>query len=471
MKKPLIYAGVTVGALAVGLSGFWFWGAGRVEAAVDAQAQALEAQGLSLRWAERSISGFPFRYVARLEQVTLADMGGDWSMTLPWTETAAPLFGGQVLRTTTAETGALTAATPDPALGPDPLVFALTLEGLTLDTPLVGAAGARVSASALAFSAEPSPLLREARVRLSDVAATLETFVAGGGKVDLRAAELTSALDVADGEGRSTFVASDVALSVTTEGGARIDIDSLAAGEGSASIDLRVGASRSEAPAGVASTGLATGRLAILDGRLTYFADGQDVRMGVALGPDLRGAARMARATAGLDVPVRPTPTPQAYTLRVGLDSLELEDTLWAALDPQGRLPHDPVGLNVEIGGQARVTDAVSAAALSSAPVRVETVEITRATLNGLGARVAADGMLTIIPGQPTPEGRLNVRAEGWAPVLQAVVELGFLGLSDASAIVAMSERLGRTDADEGVFESQIELREGQIWANGERVQ
>lgn len=470
MRKPLIYAAAAVGALAAGLSAAWFAGAGRVERAVDAQAAALAQRGLRLDWSERSVSGFPLRYVVRLEQATLADAAGAWSVALPWTETAAPLFGGQVLRTTVAPTGTLTAASPDPGFGHGPLAFALALEGLTVDTPLVGAASARIAATALGLAAEPSPALREARLRLSGVAATLETFVAGGGKLDLRAADLNSALDAAAGAGRSTLVASDLALSVATEGAAQVNLDALAAGEGAASLDLRVGASRSEGPAGVASTGVASGRIAVLGGRLSYFADGQDVRAGVALAPGLRGAARMARATAGLDIPVRPTPTPQAYTLRLDLDSLELEDALWAALDPAGRLPRDPVVLSIEIGGQARVTDTLDPTAIAAAPVQVETVEISRAALHGLGARVAADGLLTITPGQRTPEGRLNLRAEGWDPVLRAAVDLGLVGPADAAAIVAMSQRLGRADAGQGVFESRIELREGQIWANGERV-
>ena len=469
MTKPLIYGAAALVALGAGATGAWFWGAGRVGAAVDAQAQTLAAQGLRLTWAERSVSGFPFAYVVRLEDVTLADPAAGWSLTLPWTETAAPLLGGQVLRTTTAPTGALTG----PDLGGS-ATFALALDGLTLDTPLVGAASARIAADAIGLTATPTAELREARLRLGAVAGTLESFVGGGGKLDLRAGEMTAAFDVGGG-GRTAVVASDVAATATTDGGPRIDLDRLAAGEGSASVELRVGALRSEGAEGVASTGVASGRFGIVDGRLTYLADAQDVRIGVMLGRAGRGSARMARATAGLDVPVRPAPTPQAYTLQLGLDAVELEDALWVALDPAGRLPRDPMGLAVDVGGRARVTGAVSPGELSAAgvagtPVQVETVEITRAALHGLGARVAAQGALTIVPGSPTPDGRIDLRAEGWAPVLETAVALGVVSSADAATLLATAARLGRADAGEGVFESRIELRDGQIWANGERV-
>lgn len=468
MRRPLLIAGATLAALGAAWTAGWFWGAGRVAAAVDARAEALAAQGVRLGWSERAVGGFPFGYEVRLTAPTLAAADGGWRLALPWTATRAPLFGATHAATTLAAEGVLEAraATPE---GPAQVRLLLAQSGARVETPLAGPAALRLSAEALSLTLDGAQGgLHAARLALEDVTAALEGFADGGLRLDVAARSLFAATD--EDEGRSETVIDAPAIGATADRPAGLSLAGLAAGEGGATIELRFDAARTASAQGAAaSAGAGAVRLALGGGRLSYVLDVADPRADVALGGEAAGAARARRALATLDAPTAGSAAEQAYGATVALDGLTLDDALWRALDRQGRLARDPLSLRVELGGALSMGGAVIGPD-GRPDVAVRTVELTTLQAEGWGLSAEATGALTIPPGAPTPQGRVSLRARGWEPMLATLVEAGVVPPTLAAEALATAERLADPDAAPGEFRAEIALRDGAVWANGRRV-
>ena len=67
-KRFWLYAPyVLLAVAAVGWSGWWVYGRGRIAAGLDAAAASAQAAGGELSWRTRRIGGYPFRFDVTLE--------------------------------------------------------------------------------------------------------------------------------------------------------------------------------------------------------------------------------------------------------------------------------------------------------------------------------------------------------------------------------------------------------------------
>ncbi len=478
MKKALIWGAAVAALIAGGGYGLWRAGAAGLDAALDAEIAALAARGVQVSHGARALSGFPLRYVLTLEDVRAEAPADAWRATIPWTRSEARLFGGGVARTAFAPTAQVEITPPPEAgLGDAPIILAVASRDLVVETPLVGLDRVSLTAAALSMVHDATADVGAARVEALGLTGVMDRFATGAVKVEGAADRLTTQLDLdpaLGGGGPVESVTTALVFSAQGKGWRGLDLPGFLRGDGEAELWLSAGSVTTSGPDGAqGGSGPSSARLRVGAGRLSYASETADARYALTL-PQF-GAAPLSltatRAAVTLEAPLAPAAAAQAYVLDLTLDALAAPEALWAALDPDALLPRDPISLKARVGGAARVlVDLAAAAETPGAPVAVETVEITGFSFDGLGARANGDAALKIIPGAPTPDGRVFVTVEGWRPVLDAAVALGVATPDMAIFLNSIAETLNSPDAEDGVFTSQIELREGMVFANGSRV-
>lgn len=87
-RRWLIAPYILAVLLAAGWCGWWFYGAGQLQVAMDRQSEALAKRGVHLHWEERTVTGFPFRFLVTLDKVTVLERGG-WDVSTPRLEMEA----------------------------------------------------------------------------------------------------------------------------------------------------------------------------------------------------------------------------------------------------------------------------------------------------------------------------------------------------------------------------------------------
>lgn len=178
----------------------------------------------------------------------------------------------------------------------------------------------------------------------------------------------------------------------------------------------------------------------------------------------------MAPVTAGEEQP---------FKLAYKLDGVEVGDSLWGMFDPEGKLPHDPASMALDIDGTARLdvslfdTEALSNSDLD-APGEVSKINVNSIALAALGADMNVTGKL-VAPENgdiSQPVGTLNGRISGLNAALDKLVEAGILQQEQIMGPMMMMAMFAKPDPDEeGVMTSEIEFRDnGEIHANGQRI-
>ena len=106
-------------------------------------------------------------------------------------------------------------------------------------------------------------------------------------------------------------------------------------------------------------------------------------------------------ASFDLQMPVSKSDTPQPFKLAYALSGLTLGDEIWAAFDPQAKLPRDPASLDIDLTGTMKVIRdvldtppppaATDAAAGDSAAEKAPADATDTATAEGVDPNAAAD--------------------------------------------------------------------------------
>lgn len=213
-------------------------------------------------------------------------------------------------------------------------------------------------------------------------------------------------------------------------------------------------------------------------------------------------------ASGALNFPIAKSDQPQPYKLTYSLAGLTLADAVWDLFDPQKTLPRDPADLEIDLEGQAMVTEDLldpafaermakaaeeQAAAQSGtaadeatngdagdagmptgmpAPFRPETVKINRVAVDAVGAWAEIAGDLTLPEDGTQPVGTVEGDFTGVTALLDSLVAAGLVPqdqMMAARMMVAMFARPAEDDPDR--LQTRLEFREdGSIFANGQQV-
>lgn len=185
-----------------------------------------------------------------------------------------------------------------------------------------------------------------------------------------------------------------------------------------------------------------------------------------------------------LTLPMTKSDAPSDARLGLKLKELQVNDMIWAMLDPQGALPHDPATLEVDLSGQvmmlANLTDPQDMEALmetGSTPFLPINLRLDTLLLDVVGARLTGDGAvdfdqtdLTSYDGLPAPIGDVTLNATGVNGLIDRLIQMGLLPEDQAMMSRMMIGMFTNATGDDALT-SHIEFQKGgRILANGQQI-
>lgn len=191
----------------------------------------------------------------------------------------------------------------------------------------------------------------------------------------------------------------------------------------------------------------------------------------------------MADVNMDIKLPLNASDDAQSFRVLMGLEGITLDEELWALFDPMGSFDRGPADFVLDVSGEGTLgIDLLDFEALEDVegvpPIEVSSVSLDTLRLTAVGAEATAEGAATFdwtdfttIPGIARPEGQVTINATGVNALLDTLIEMGFVGPDDAMGARMMmgifAEAVGE-DAIRSVLEINAE---GQVFANGQRLQ
>lgn len=170
------------------------------------------------------------------------------------------------------------------------------------------------------------------------------------------------------------------------------------------------------------------------------------------------------------------------YGLGLKFGNLVIGDAVWGMIDPGAVLARDPVNLDLDLTGAAKIdlldlmesdengTPPKSVPELISADINTLSVNLAGAALTGTGA-FTFDNAMVAMGGPPMPLGVADLRLSGGNKLVDGLVAMGILSSDDAMGARMMMAMFGKPEGED-VLTSKIEAKEGgAIIVNGQRIQ
>ncbi|UWQ21712.1 DUF2125 domain-containing protein [Jannaschia sp. W003] len=180
----------------------------------------------------------------------------------------------------------------------------------------------------------------------------------------------------------------------------------------------------------------------------------------------------LAEANVALDVPLAADAGLQPYAMRVLLEELAVDETLWALFDPTGQLARDPATLELAIDGEAEVLadlfDPAAMEAMAGSPLLPRTLNLAALLVRVAGAELRGTGALQFpgLPANPMPLGTATLELDGGFALLDGLVALGFVPPQQAALVKGMAGAVAQPVGDDAL-RSDLEFTETGVLANG----
>jgi len=227
-------------------------------------------------------------------------------------------------------------------------------------------------------------------------------------------------------------------------------------------------------------------RIVMDESQLLYGGGTNDLSFEIA-GGDIPFPVAMTMARYGFELmtPVMQSDAPQAFSLQVLLGDFTMSEFIWALFDPAAQLPRDPVTIEVDLSGMARlffdVLDPEQMTAVDAggeAPGELNALSLDALTVSAAGVRLVGTGAVEIdntdivtYDGMPKPVGSVSLNLTGANALLDSLVALGFLPEDQAMGARMMMGLFAVAGEGEDELDSTIEFtQDGQLLANGQRL-
>ena len=186
---------------------------------------------------------------------------------------------------------------------------------------------------------------------------------------------------------------------------------------------------------------------------------------------------KMAESGMRFAMPVVPSENEQNFALRLNLGGLEVDQMLWAMIDPTGQIARDPANLLVDLDGDVVLTEDVFAPEfaeqMSGPPGQINTLNINEILLNLAGAELTGNGDFSFNNSGPVPmpSGVVNLMLTGGNGLIDKLVGMGLLPEEQAMGARMMMSMFARPGDGPDTLVSTIEMNEdGSVLANGQRI-
>ncbi|MCI4665668.1 MAG: DUF2125 domain-containing protein [Neomegalonema sp.] len=181
------------------------------------------------------------------------------------------------------------------------------------------------------------------------------------------------------------------------------------------------------------------------------------------------------KAAMELRVPIKEDAAPQTAILKYKLDTVVIDDKLWATIDPSGALDHTITGVNIDLAMDLTLAAGLltnpEAFAGPLPPVQPGKVTINDVTLDMLGFKGVATGAFDVLP---LPAGAVDVRLTGWSKLLKGLeaTPMGKNPSFISSLLIARGfiESFGAPGATEGETLLKVEFKGPAVTVNGKPV-
>lgn len=488
--KRLTYA--IAGVVAVGAiwTGGWFAGKSfLIEPEADRIVEELRAGELFFSYESREVGGFPIAYDVAYRGVRIASSGGGWEWTTPEMSVASGVAdGGAVVITPADETKLVIDATAFGGAPEDaPAVFDLVSGGFSVTLTEQARRFALVADRIEAKQAAGGGALKDGAAVLSDLDAAGQVAMGGDeAEVEVTASEARIEYVFSpDGvaESRSSTTMRGVTATFSGERLAAGGLAGFIEAGGDATLTIAV-----ESADGVTSTtggpgapsldyevksGPANADIAASEGRVRYTAKAAKARYALATEqPSLlpSGALTVGEADFLIDIPVAKTEDAAPYSIRLGFADVALDDGVWATFDPEAKIDRTPLTLEADLSGEARVIHALGGDSFGEPPIDLETLDISRLSLTGLGASLEATGALTIPGDAATPEGEVTVEARGIFALLDRIGAAGLMPPGQIEIYKALALGYARQGDGPDHLIAEIETSRFGLSVNGKQV-
>ena len=184
-----------------------------------------------------------------------------------------------------------------------------------------------------------------------------------------------------------------------------------------------------------------------------------------------------------LKAPVAPTDAPVPFGLTLGLSDVTVNDEIWAMFDPTATLPRDPATIKLDLSGAAQLDVALMDAAQMEAtaeqtgfPGKLESLSLNDLTIDAVGLTVNGTGDftfdnadMTTFPGMPNPTGSVTIDVTGANALIDKLIAMGLIPAEQAMMPRMMLGMFAKATGDDAL-QSVIEVKDGQVMANGQRI-
>lgn len=182
-----------------------------------------------------------------------------------------------------------------------------------------------------------------------------------------------------------------------------------------------------------------------------------------------------------VDMPLLASDAPQDFAYLTKFVDLTTSEDVWGLFDPSGTLSRAPVTFVVDLKGSGfwhhDIVDPSIDIGTMDAPGELHTLDLAEVRAKAAGADVVATGALTFdnadlatFGGVPKPSGTITVDIKGVQALIDNLISMGLLPEEEAMGFrmgLAMFARPGAA-ADELI--SELEFRDGGLFANGQQI-
>ena len=181
-------------------------------------------------------------------------------------------------------------------------------------------------------------------------------------------------------------------------------------------------------------------------------------------------------------MPVTKSDTPQDFSFLTKLVDFTVSEEVWGLFDPAASLSREPATVIVDLKGTGFWTQDIMDPAVqmegAEPPGQLNSLDLVQVLAKAAGAEVTAAGGLTFdnadmetFGGMPRPDGKITVGVKGVNQLVDNLIALGILTEEDAMGFRMGMAMFARPGAGPDELTSDIEFKEGGLFANGQRLQ
>ncbi|MCU0903276.1 MAG: DUF2125 domain-containing protein [Tabrizicola sp.] len=182
-----------------------------------------------------------------------------------------------------------------------------------------------------------------------------------------------------------------------------------------------------------------------------------------------------------LDMPVSKSESPQDFAFLTKLVDFTVSEDVWGLFDPAGTLARDPATLIVDLKGKgfwkADIMDPSVQMEGAEPPGELHSLDLNQVLAKAAGAEVSASGGFTFdnadvqtFEGMPRPDGKMTININGVAKLIDNLIALGMLTQDDAMGFRMGLAMVAKPGAGPDELVSVIEVKNGELFANGMRM-